>query len=286
MRSFRTAIIGFLPKFLINIYLRLRYPKRPLYEFGKPTNIQYLPTTDVWGGVPAWLQWYEHKFTSVYAKRDDNVRVDGHYGVLAAIIATQPSPPVVFDFGGGNGIGYFNLQFQRSLVKEWHVFDRIIDSSRTGQEQIDRTGQEQIDIEVVEFHDSKLFFEKELPYKIPSPDIIYSNTTLQYIDCLDGFASALRILQPNIIILSRFLATSNGVPSLSVPQYRIGDCWRACTFHSVEALEENLSPDFQLVQNSPIAGEDFFQSVEKGFPTSSISRYSRFLVFRNTTRSS
>ena len=277
VRSLRSAVVRIAPRFLITIYLRIRYPTRPTYNFGKPADIQSLPIDDVWEGEPTWRTFNETKFATVYAKRNDYISVEGYQGVLATMLTTQPSPPTIFDFGGATGIGYFSLQRQRHFIREWHIFDLTSESFSVQQELIDT--------EVIEFHDSNCFFDETYTQKLSKPNIIVCNTTLQYIDCLDDFVSSLLRLQPTYIVLSRFLATSSGLPALSVPQYQYGDRWRACTFHSVDELEHSLSPDYYLIQDSPITSEDLFPLVEKGFPTSLISRYSRLLLFRNTNPS-
>jgi len=258
-----------LPTPLLRVIAKLR--GRSTWVFGLPD--EDVRSQDIWNRE-AWRNGDQQKFLDRHQSRDDDLVVESYVSDLASVVVGMVDGDDVIDvldFGGGNGSLFFALRRTSTHIGRWLVLD---------------TSSESFDVAFADLDDSAVAFATTDGFLAAGglrrqADILVSNTTLQYCDDIPGIMRWWKELAPRKIVLSRFLATVNGLGSLTVPQ-RFQDGTTRCTFLDVEELEELLSPDYRLLRNDPIRNEDLAAMVCPDFPLDRISRYSRFLVFGRT----
>jgi putative methyltransferase (TIGR04325 family) len=126
----------------------------------------------------------------------------------AAVVAAEMGSVTVVDFGGGPGTGF--IQLQATLPKTARIHYHVVEL-----EGMCVAGR-------AVFHgDDRIVFHTALDNVPCSPDIVYVNSVLQYIDDYAGQLQLLAALQARWIILSRMAA--GDIPTYATSQLNVRD---------------------------------------------------------------
>lgn len=145
----------------------------------------------------AWLEATRRSTEQALAECERNAKaaVSGDHQLLPLVAAAVRSARVlrVLDFGGGLGISFVYLA--ASLGKAAPIEYHIIERPRLCEEG-------------ARLHagDARVHFHAAVPQDLPGPDIVYSNSALQYVEDYAGVLTALCALVPRFVLLARCAA--------------------------------------------------------------------------------
>ena len=239
----KSIIKKILPPILLDIFRNFKRKK----IFTGPFSYKKIPNENVWSGS-YWISLSQSKLKNIDLVK--KYKYD-YFDILTLFLNTiikEGRSIKVLDWGGGTGFGWFNIykKIYKPEKVEWNVVDSKI-LHEIGEKY---SKQNKIPIK---------FFENIDYLPETNYDIVYINTSIQYIDNFQNLLIELLKKQPKHIILTRLLV-SKGTENLTFCQ-TIGEKVTPCTFISENNLIRFLLENsYEQIFNSPCWDECMYLS--------------------------
>ena len=210
----RALVAGLIPPLLLRLVLRRKPDFTGVFE-----RFADVPDDDPWNGE-YWLRISRQKLEQVrdYPRRTVPPGVHACHAIVAqaANRAAADGGCRVLDFGGGTGFVYYAIRDVLSEGVSWHVVDapHLAVMARE-----------------VMGEDARISFSEAIPDG--RFDLLYVNTTLQYIEDPRSLLGALLKAQPQTVVLTRLMA--GDVPDWITMQ-TIGGRRSPCQFLDLRGL--------------------------------------------------
>lgn len=263
MKRLKEIITLLCPPIVIHLYMWLKngMENRAL----KPFSGVYYSVDEIHDENPwiqnEWIEVSKYKLKRYAGSVSDSFLPSedfGGYFVLPCLIInllSQNKPINIIDFGGGTGLIYFII-YPYLLNPEnvtYHVVDRSSELIEIGRKH------------AMSMKNGKIVFHTEIPQKCNMRlDILYLNTTLQYIYDYPSVLDMLLQYKPTYVILTRLIA---GDMKTYITCQRVFEYTTPCIFVNFVELVEIFSRNgFKLILKSPCSDEVYERSYDDSIP--------------------
>lgn len=263
----------FIPLIVISLYRRLRYKKNISFS-GVFNSIAEIKNENPWIRKP-WIELSRRKLE----RTKNGCRINfmptldfGGHLILPCLIInilSENQSCNILDWGGGTGIIYHRilpyLMNPENVI--WHVVDKNIELYEIGKRHADTLNR------------NNIVFHIDIPEKDKIKfDVLYINTSLQYIYDYDSILDTLLQYNPKYVVLTRLIA---GDMETYITCQNIKGYNTSCIFINFQELVKIFSQNgYNLVFKSPCSEENFREYYDISIPKYLRIPCSANLIFR------
>ena len=275
MKRMNEIIKLLVPPIMISLYWRLKYRNESIPFSGVYNSIDEIHDENPWI-QKEWIDLSKNKLEKTRKISSDSFMPTSDfkgYPVLPCFIVnllSQSNPCHILDFGGGTGFVYFTI-FPYLLNPEnvtYHVVDSNLELFQIGK----RLAKSMENANRIVFH-------TEMPKKIDIQlDVLYINTSLQYINDYSSLLVTLLQYKPQYVILTRLIA---GDMKTYITSQNIHGHTTPCIFINFQEIVDIFSKNgFDLIFKSPCAEEVLEEAYDSNIPKELRIHNTANLVFK------
>ena len=256
---FKSLVKKLMPPLIVELILKIRRINLKTPFSGVFNSFRDVPDDKLWEDIK-WLDVSRKKLIRLNNNVDPNkfIPLENFYGYSTIIcqlvnMLSLNNPCRVLDFGGGTGFIYYSIKPYLTHFENisWHVIDNP-NITKIGSDACSANDQ--------------ISFDINIPEKTELFDIVYINTSLQYIENYEKLLDMLLASKPKYVVLSRLLA--GNIPTY-ITEQNINGKRTPCVFLNINDLLQYFKKlKYELIFKSTCYEENMTSYFNKNIPKS------------------